>query len=358
MKRELIYKIKTIIDNDVLDDVQMLKQLKNEIFSAEAILPVEGESNELKDLVAKNIAGLKFADGQSNGISSGFPELDKTGTLLPGEFVVIGGRPAMGKTLMLVSLALEIAKTHPLLYFSFDMSAANLAARFMSALTDIDVAKVLRNSLSVDELASIESSATELSNLPIYISESCRDSVSSFKKYCEKMIAENGVEVILVDYIQLMSSNRYNKGRDMELGFISRELKNIAKKHNVLLIASSQLNRSVESRGGDHRPMLSDLRDSGNIEQDADKVIFIHRPEYYGITCDCEGNSLLGVMSIIVAKNKNGRLGEVNLSYSLNKTRVVADGPRRYDFELSELRLKEINNDLSNDSFNKEESPF
>jgi replicative DNA helicase len=304
------------------------------------------------------LADLKFSDGKSIAISSGFEEIDRYGGFFPGEFIVIGSRPSMGKTLMLVSMAMEMAKELPLLYFSFESSQRNLAARFMSALTDISAYKIIANIVSDDELQLLESARDEFARLNIHISESCRNSISSFKAYCEKMIAEKGIKVIMVDHLQLMSSNRYSKGRDMELGYISQELKNIAKENNVCVIASSQLSRSLESRSGDKRPVLSDLRDSGNIEQDADKVYFVHRPEYYGIVCDSEGNSLVGMVTIIFSKNKNGPTGDINLRINKDKTRIKSLQNFSMDFEILDSRLKEIDITLDSDSFDFDKRPF
>ena len=142
----------------------------------------------------------------------------------------------------------------------------------------------------------------------------------------------------------MMSSNRYRNSRELEIGYISRELKNIAKDNNVCVIASSQLSRAVESRGGNKRPMLSDLRESGAIEQDADKVIFIHRPEYYGFLEDEEGNNLSGVAELLIAKNRNGRVGDVRLMVDKDFTRFKDFELVNREFSLSNYRLGELDN--------------
>lgn len=357
MKKELTHKIKNILENEVIDEQEILKQIKNEVLIAESAFPFDGESTDLRNLIKENLDELRLSSG-STIIKTGLDDLDKFVGFLPGEFVVIGGRPAMGKTMLMVSLALEIAKTKELLYFSFELSKNFLASRFLAALSAFDTAKIMSKNVSEEELGILSLASEEFAKLKILVSDSCSNSISSFKAYCAKMIAEKGVKVIIVDYIQLMSSNRYSKGRDMELGYISRELKNIAKENNVCVIAASQLNRSVESRYGDKRPILSDLRDSGNIEQDADKVIFIHRPEYYGITTDSEGNSLLGWVNLIVAKNRSGATGDVLVRTNSTKTRIIPASEMSYKLSISDSRLKEIEIDVDFDSFDLDTSPF
>jgi replicative DNA helicase len=130
----------------------------------------------------------------------------------------------------------------------------------------------------------------------------------ALKTYCEKMVAEKGIRVIAIDYLQMLSSNRYRHNRELEVSYISRTLKKIAKDLNICMIVTSQLSRSVETRGGDKRPLLSDLRESGAIEQDADKVIFVYRPDYYGITTDEDGNTTKGQLELLMVKNRTGAI--------------------------------------------------
>ncbi|MCY7362253.1 MAG: DnaB-like helicase C-terminal domain-containing protein [Ignavibacteria bacterium] len=153
---------------------------------------------------------------------------------------------------------------------------------------------------------------------------------------------ENGVKVIILDYLQMMGLNKYRNSRDLEVGYITRELKNIARDNNVCVIISSQLSRAVETRGGDKRPQLSDLAESGAIEQNADKVIFLYRSEYYGFDRDRDNIPVAGVAELIIAKNRIGRSGVVKLMRDLNFTTFKNFDERTIEFEFSEIRLNEI----------------
>jgi replicative DNA helicase len=169
--------------------------------------------------------------------------------------------------------------------------------------------------------------------------------MSAFRAHCQQHIDAHGVKIIMVDYLQMMSASKHRNSRELEISYVSRELKNIAKDLNVCLIATSQLSRAVESRGGAYHskhPQLSDLRESGAIEQDADKVIFVYRPAYYGITHDENGNDIQSLTELILAKNRNGKLGEVKLQHNENFTNYTAFKEYKNEFTFSEKRLNEL----------------
>ena len=169
--------------------------------------------------------------------------------------------------------------------------------------------------------------------------------MSAFRAHCQQHIDAHGVKIIMVDYLQMMSASKHRNSRELEISYVSRELKNIAKDLNVCLIATSQLSRAVESRGGAYlskHPQLSDLRESGAIEQDADKVIFIYRPAYYLITHDENGNDIESLTELILAKNRNGKLGTVKLQHDKNFTNYTTFKEFKNEFTFSEERLNEL----------------
>lgn len=343
MKQDIINKIQDIIGNQNTDEREILFQLKGVLYETEMQNQIARESKSIADLVSENLTQLKEETHQGNAIKTGFAEFDKLfGGFGLGEFIVIGGRPSMGKTQLLVNLSLNISIETPILYFTFDLSEFLLTSRFISSFSGIAVNKILQNELTDEHKNKLASVGNKFSKHKILVNDSCNNSFTALKAHCLKQIEENGVKVIVIDYLQMMSSNKYRNNRELEISHISRELKNIAKDFNVCVIASSQLSRAVESRGGDKRPQLSDLRESGAIEQDADKVIFIYRPEYYGLECDENGNSTAGLTEIILSKNRNGSLGTVKLLRDANFTNYRDFDEYKNDFSFSKRRLDEI----------------
>lgn len=344
MKQDIITKIQNIIGNQNADEKEQLFQLKGVLYEAELRNQVARESKSIADLVSDSLTQLKGETHQGNAIKTGFAEFDKLfGGFGFGELIVIGGRPSMGKTQLLVNLSLNISVAEPVLYFTFDLSEFALTSRFISSFSGIAVNKILQNELSAEQKDKLASIGNGFSKYKIFVNDSCNNSLTALKAQCLKQIEENGVKVIVVDYLQMMSSSRYRNNREVEISHISRELKNIAKDFNVCVVASSQLSRAVETRGGTKRPQLSDLRESGAIEQDADKVIFIYRPEYYGLDSDEEGNSTAGLTELILAKNRNGCLGSVNLLRDSNFTNYRDFDEFKHEFSFSKSRLDEIN---------------
>jgi replicative DNA helicase len=280
------------------------------------------DAKNITDLVAENIQQLKEETCQNDIIKSGFDDFDRLfGGFRLGELVIVGGRPAMGKTQFLVNLSLNISVTHPVLYVTLDMSDFLLTNRFIASVSKIPADLILQNKLNEEQKNMLFSIGNEFTKRQLLILDR-GNTIASLKAHCQKQIQENGIRVFIVDYLQLMRSNQHRSNRENEMSYISRELKNMAKEHNVCVIASSQLSRVLEYRTGliNKHQQLYDLRESGEIEQDADKVLFIHRPEYYGFTKDCDGNSLRNLVEIIVAKNRSGRLGDFCLLRDKNFT--------------------------------------
>lgn len=364
MNQDIKNKIENIISNQNSDEREILSQLKQLMYETELQNSVAKNSKSIAALVSENIKQLQGKTHQGNAIKSGFTEFDRMfGGFGLGELVVIGARPSMGKTQLLVNLSLNISVSTPVLYFTFDLSEFLLTSRFISSLSGIAVNKILQHELTDEQKENLASIESKFSKHKILVNDSCNNSITAFKAHCQKQIQENGVKVIVVDYLQMMSSNKYRNSRELEISFISRELKNIAKDFNVCVIATSQLSRAVETRGGSKHPQLSDLRESGAIEQDADKVIFIYRPEYYGLECDEEGNSTAGLTELILAKNRNGSLGTVRLLRDANFTNYRDFDQYKNDFSFSQSRLDELTAKNPNiktmiDKLGLEETPF
>lgn len=350
MKPDLKNKIENIIGNENADENEILFLLKNLLEEAELAKNSAKESKKISELVTENLTLLRNGRRGENLIQTGFTDFDKKfGGFLEGELVVIGARPAMGKSFLLVNLALNISTTVPLVYFTFDLSEFSLTNRIISAISKIEYSNVVNNTLSDEESDRLSSIEKKINTCNLFINDSCYNSMPNFKSLCKIHIQENGVKVIIVDCLQLMSTYKFRSNREAEVSYISRELKSFAKENNVCVIASSQLSRSAEYREG-KRPQLTDLRESGAIEQYADKVIFVHRPEYYGISVDHEGNNIIGLAELILAKNRNGYVGEVKVRRNTNFTSFEDFKGFENDFKFSSSRLKEINMPFANDT--------
>ena len=222
----------------------------------------------------------------------------------------------------------------PVAIFSLEMSSLQLVNRLISAEAELDSDKIKKGTLADHEWQQLNHKITDLSAAPIYIDDTPALSIRELRTKCRRLRSQKDVQLIIVDYLQLMSGNTDGRGgnREQEIASISRALKGIAKELNVPVIALSQLSRSVETRGGEKRPQLSDLRESGSIEQDADMVIFLYRPEYYGLDQDAEGNSTAGVGEVIIAKHRNGSLETVQLKFIGRFTKFAdLDGAGGFD---------------------------
>lgn len=282
-------------------------------------------ANSLVKQAIDTIKSLKDKEGLS-GVPSGFRDIDKeTGGWQNSDLIIIAARPAMGKTAFLLSMARNIAVEHkiPIALFSLEMASVQLITRLIASETGISSEKLRKGTLTDEEWQRLFSNVSELENAPLYIDETPSLSVFDFRAKCRRLVMQHGVKIIMVDYLQLMTANSANgKGagnREQEIAMISRSLKAIAKELSVPVIALSQLSRTVESRPG-KRPQLSDLRESGAIEQDADIVSFIFRPEYYKITTwdnDPEGaeTNTENQAELIIAKHRNGATADVRLSF-------------------------------------------
>ena len=231
--------------------------------------------------------------------------------------IVIAARPGMGKTAFVLSMARNVAVDyeHPVAIFSLEMSSIQLVNRLISGEAEIPAEDIRRGNFSKSEFEQFFERTKSLSEAPIYIDDTPALSIFELRAKSRRLKQQHGVQLIIIDYLQLMSSGGKGGNREQEISNISRSIKEIAKELEIPIIALSQLSRSVETRGGDKRPMLSDLRDSGAIEQDADIVGFIYRPEYYQLTEWPDGSPCNNQGEIIIAKHRNGSLKDVRLKF-------------------------------------------
>ena len=278
------------------------------------INPVIQEAYEMLQKAAARTDGL-------SGLESGFHALDKmTSGWQNSDLVIIAARPAMGKTAFALSMAKNIAVDQkiPVAVFSLEMANVQLVNRLIVNVCEIKGETLKSGQLKPFEWNQLDFRIKQLTGAPLYLDDTPSLSVFELRTKARRLVREHGVKIIMIDYLQLMNASGMGFGsRQEEVSTISRSLKGLAKELNIPILALSQLNRGVENReGGDKRPQLSDLRESGAIEQDADMVLFIHRPEYYKIYQDPEtGRDLRGKAEIIVAKHRNGAVGNVLLSF-------------------------------------------
>ncbi|MCH2023291.1 MAG: replicative DNA helicase [Saprospiraceae bacterium] len=262
--------------------------------------------------VSKNEEGL-------TGVPTGFVNLDKvTSGWQPSDLIIIAARPGMGKTAFTMSVARNAAIdfNKGVAFFSLEMSSLQLVNRLISMETEIPSEKLRKGNLEDYEWQQLHAAVDKLSAVPLFIDDTPGISIFELRAKCRRLKMQHDIQMVVVDYLQLMTGGNDNKGnREQEISMISRGLKGLAKELNVPVIALSQLSRAVETRGGSKRPQLSDLRESGAIEQDADIVSFIYRPEYYEILEDEDGNSLKGIGEIIISKHRNGALDSVRLKW-------------------------------------------
>ncbi|MDR2475364.1 MAG: replicative DNA helicase [Bacteroidales bacterium] len=307
---------------DEMNDVDDLMQdAENQLFtlSQNNIKKDFTSITPLIDEARKRIQEIAASKGLS-GLQSGFTELDMvTSGWQNSDLVIIAARPAMGKTAFVLSMAKNMAVeyNYPVAVFSLEMANIQLVNRLISNVSEIESKKLKDGDLAPQEWELLDKRIKDLYSAPIYIDDTPSLSVFELRTKARRLVREHKVKIIVIDYLQLMTSGLNLTVREQEISTISRSLKGLAKELNIPVVALSQLNRGVESRQGyeGKRPQLADLRESGAIEQDADMVCFIHRPEYYGITEDTKGHSLLGVAEIIIAKHRNGETKDIKLRF-------------------------------------------
>ncbi|WP_294141788.1 replicative DNA helicase [uncultured Sanguibacteroides sp.] len=361
IQRELI-RVCTDIQNrayddatDVADLVDMAQKTVFEIAEGN----IKKETTAINTIIDEALKGIELAGKRPDGLSgipSGFMALDEiTSGWQPSDLVIIAARPSMGKTAFVLSMARNMAVMHkqPIALFSLEMSSVQLVNRLIASETELGSEKIRNGRLTDDEWQQLHAKIRALMNAPIYVDDTPALSIFELRAKCRRLQQRYGIKVLIIDYLQLMTAGADMRGnREQEVSMISRQLKIIAKELNIPVIALSQLNRGVEQRTGESKkPMLSDLRESGAIEQDADMVLFIHRPERYGILEDSMGNSLKGIADIIIAKHRNGAVGEVQLRFR-NELAQFCDLERTspFAFENTDVVTKTFSSKMNEDT--------
>ena len=325
IQRELIRvssEILTMAYDESIDVADLMDKAQQDVFDV-AEGNIRKEISPISKVIDEAIKGIETAAARADGLSgvpSGFTALDRvTSGWQPSDLVIIAARPSMGKTAFVLSMARNMAVTHKqaIAVFSLEMSSVQLVNRLISSETELGSEKIRNGKLQDFEWQQLHRKIKSLVEAPIYIDDTPALSIFELRAKCRRLKAKYDIKLLIIDYLQLMTAGSDMRGnREQEVSLISRQLKIIAKELNIPVLALSQLNRGVEQRTGDaKKPMLSDLRESGSIEQDADMVLFIHRPERYGITQDSEGNDLRGIADIIIAKHRNGAVGEIQLRF-------------------------------------------
>jgi replicative DNA helicase len=325
MKREMITVASKILQDafeDTIDVFNLLDTVEQSLFkiSESNIRKNYADMSTLMNEALKELERRREQKDGLTGVPSGFTQLDRlTSGWQPTELIILAARPAMGKTAFVVSSLRNAAVDFgmPVAIFSLEMSAVQLVNRMISAEAELDSEKLKKGNLAPHEWTQLHQRIDRLMRAPIFIDDTPALSILELRAKCRRLKQQHDIQMVVIDYLQLMQGDGGKGGgnREQEIASISRALKNLAKELNVPVIALSQLSRAVETRGGDKRPQLSDLRESGSIEQDADMVAFLYRPEYYGFTQDEAGNSVQGIGEVIVAKNRSGSLDTIQLRF-------------------------------------------
>ena len=304
-------------DADVFD---LLDKAENNLFQISEN-NLRRSYDSMQDLVSKaikEIQNAKNADNKLRGVPSGYTELDRiTQGWQKSDLIILAARPSMGKTAFALNLARNAAVNfnRPIAFFSLEMSSVQLVTRLISTETSLTADKLRSGDLAEYEWQQLNTKVTPLTDAPIFIDDTPQLSIFELRAKCRRLKQQHDIQMVFIDYLQLMTA-KGDKGlnREQEISTISRSLKSLAKELEIPVLALSQLSRSVEQRPGSKKPILSDLRESGAIEQDADMVMFIYRPEYYKDGVDAEDKPK-GYTIIDIAKHRNGKLGEVELRF-------------------------------------------
>jgi replicative DNA helicase len=332
LKREMIRISTESIKNAYEDANDVFDIFQSGILKLESALSgvIKHDVSPIGKIHAENIKeSVRLAqNGIKSGITTGYSNLDRfTNGWQKTDLIILAGRPAMGKSVCGLAFTINPAlqENIPTAIFSLEMSSAQLVGRCESTLSGINSSRIVKKQLTIEEIYLIEERCKELRTAPIYIDDTPALSFMDFKGKARKLVKEKGVKLIVIDYLQLMTIDAGKGNREQEVAMISKGLKVVAKELDIPIIALSQLSRAVESRAGDKKPQLSDLRESGAIEQDADMVIFCYRPEYYGITnYETSGQHLEteGLMILDFAKHRSGGIGELRFGFNGDLTKL------------------------------------
>lgn len=323
IKRELIKvssEIQKMAYEDTTDVFDLLDKTESALFEVSE-KHIRKNYADMRSILREAMDEIEIRKSHTDGLTgvpSGFSDLDRlTSGWQKSDLVIIAARPGMGKTAFVVSALRNAAVDfkRPVAIFSLEMSSVQLVNRLISAEAELEGEKIKKGNLADYEWEQLLHKTRELAEAPIFIDDTPALTILELRAKCRRLKAQHDVQLIVIDYLQLMSGDTSGGNREQEIASISRSLKGIAKELDVPVIALSQLSRAVETRGGDKRPQLSDLRESGSIEQDADMVMFLYRPEYYHITEDENGMPTQGVGEVIIAKHRNGSLDTARLKF-------------------------------------------
>lgn len=305
---------------------ELLDDAEQKIFQVSQQRGMQGFTRvkELMWPTMERIEALQRGGKTVTGVASGFTDLDElTSGFQPADLVIVAARPSMGKTALVLNIAqyAAIEKNVPVALFSLEMSKESLVQRMLTAEGRVDAQKMRKGLLRDEDYSRLARAAGILSGAPIWIDDSAGITLLEIRSKARRLKADQDIGMVVIDYLQLIQGPSSSESRQQEISQISRSLKALAKELSVPVIALSQLSRAPEQRAGDHRPQLSDLRESGAIEQDADLVMFIYRQEVYDGATDKDGNSLEGRAEVIIGKQRNGPIGLVNLFFHKAYTR-------------------------------------
>ncbi|MBP9018621.1 MAG: replicative DNA helicase [Rikenellaceae bacterium] len=360
IQRELI-SISYQIQRDSFDDTipvdDLLDSTQQKIFTL-SDRNMKKDTQSIQYVISEAIEELQNNQIKANGLSgipSGYTSIDRV-TLgwQPSDLIIIAARPSMGKTAFVLTMARNMAVDHnvPVAFFSLEMSSLLLAKRLMISETGLEPDKIKGGKRLEDyEWEQLNAKLNKLVKAPLYIDDTPSLSIYEFRSKARRLVSNAGVKMIIIDYLQLMTGPPEFKGmREQEVSAISRSLKAIAKELNIPIIALSQLSRAVETRGGTKRPQLSDLRESGAIEQDADIVMFIHRPDYYSSAE--ENPELIGLTDIIIAKHRNGEVKDVQMRFRHSEVKFVDTNDVKLDTEMfSNERIETFSSKMNKEEF-------
>lgn len=314
-------KIENLAFDEANDVDDLLQEAEGQLFEISQT-QLKNEVTQIDPVINQAMMQMEKAANQTSGLSglpSGYDDIDKiTSGWQNSDLVIIAARPAMGKTAFVLSMARNMAVDYaiPIAMFSLEMANVQLVNRLISNVCELDGKKIKSGNLTDKEWADVGQKISKLYGAPFYLDETPGLSITELRTKARRLVREKGVKMIMIDYLQLMNATGMRFGnREQEVSTISRSLKALAKELNIPIIALSQLSRANEARE-DKRPMLSDLRESGAIEQDADIVCFIHRPEYYTKSSeDANGNDIRGLAEFIIAKHRSGSTEDVKLRF-------------------------------------------
>ena len=321
IQRELIRLSSSIQTSAYEDSAEVFDLIDEHLLQVSNLLSDVGlEDKFWADQLKASVHQLEQTDRSTgiNGIPSGLIEIDNiTHGFQNSDLIILAARPSMGKTTLAIQMALNAAKEgYPVDLYSLEMVDMQIIYKMISADADVPLEDLKHAELTHYDWKKINDSVHRLKQLPFYLNDKAAIKAMHLYRSIGRGIKKRGTKIVFVDYLQLIDGITEKSGnREREIGFIAQTLKKAAKDFNIPIIALCQLSRAVETRGGNKIPMLSDLRESGTIEQDADVVAFLYRPEYYGFLFDDDGNSLAGIAKIIFAKHRNGKTGEAKIKF-------------------------------------------